>query len=272
MTVNTMTQEALNTYNEAYYYYTGSNGYPLNYHKAIEKFNHAAQLGVSQAMNYLGIIYLEGKFVEQNYALAADWFLKAAQAEPVDIHSMYNLGRMYYNGWGVEKNYETAKDFLERTLSACKSTASPYPQSCYLLGVIYFEVYKNYNKAHLHFREAALKGNIPDAWYYLGWLLERHLMPSSISNLPKEDRTLERNKLARNYYEKAANLGCAPAMDSLGRLHIMYQNNAVGIGWLEKAAALGYEPSQKRLRLLKAADSGSLLKMGSSLIDMFKKS
>lgn len=266
-----MTQEAINTYNEAYCYYTGTNGYPLNYGRALEKFNAAAQLGVSSAMNYLGVIYLEGKIVKQDYSVATDWFFKAAQTEPVDIHSMYNLGRAYYFGWGVPKNIQTAKEMFERTIAAGKDKSSPYANCCYMLGVIHTEIYKNYKEAYPLFCEAATSGNIPEAWHNIGWLLENHITLSSLKNYPERERTVERDKCARDAYEKAANLGYAASMDALGRLNLKYNQKQTARQWIEKAAKLGFEPAQKRLRLLDSTEGGSLWEMGSSLINMFKK-
>lgn len=266
-----MTQEAINTYNEGYWYYTGANGYPLNYKRAMDKFNAAAQQGVSSAMNYLGLIYLEGKIVKQDYSVAVDWFFKATQTEPVDIHALYNLGRAYYFGWGVAKNIPTAKEMFERTIAAGKDNSSPYASCCYMLGVIHAEIYKNYKEAYPLFCEAATLGNIPEAWHNIGWLLENHIILSSLKNYPDNKRTIERDKCARDAYEKAANLGYAASMDALGRLNLKYNQKQTARQWIEKAAKLGFEPAQKRLQLLDSAESGSLWKMGSSLINMFKK-
>ena len=269
--VNIMTQEAINTYNEGYWYYTGTNGYPLNYKRAMDKFNEAAQQGVSLAMNYLGLIYLEGKIVKQDYSVAVDWFFKAAQTEPVDIHSMYNLGRSYYFGWGVSKNIQTAKEMFERTIAAGKDKSSPYPHCCYMLGVIHNEEYKNYKEAYSLFCEAATSGNIPEAWHNIGWLLENHITLSSLKNFPERDRNVERDKCAREAYEKAARLGFAASMDELGRLNYKYGQKEIARQWIVKAANLGYEPAQKRLKLLDASESGSILKTGSAIMNLFKK-
>lgn len=266
-----MTQEAINMYNEAYNYYKGKNGYPLNYTRALEKFNAAAQLGVSAAMNYLGVIYLEGKIVKRDYFVAVDWFFKATQAEPADINAMYNLGRAYYFGWGVSKNIQAAKEMLEKTIASGKDKRPPYAQSCYLLGVIHTTVYKNYTEAYPLFCEAATEGNIPEAWHNIGWLLENHITLSSWNRYPKDRRAVERDKCALNAYEKAANLGYAASMDSLGRLYFRYNQKDTAYQWLDKASRLGYEPAQKRLRLMHSAEGGSLFEVGSSLIDMFKK-
>ena len=50
----------------------------------------------------LGIQYLEGKGVPQDYAEAAKWFLKAAEQDfPL---AQFNLGLMYVGGIGVPQD------------------------------------------------------------------------------------------------------------------------------------------------------------------------
>lgn len=51
---------------------------------------------------YLGIIYLKGEGVLQNYEQSAKWFRTASSLE--DITSQYNLALMYLKGMGVNKN------------------------------------------------------------------------------------------------------------------------------------------------------------------------
>lgn len=92
-----------------------------------------------------------------------------------------------------------------------------------------------------------------------------------MKNYPERDRNVERDKCAREAYEKAARLGFAASMDALGRLNMKYGQKEIARQWIVKAARLGFEPAQKRLRLLDSTESGSLWEMGSSLINMFKK-
>ena len=224
-----MTQEALNIYNEGYFYYTGSNGYPLNPKRAMERFTAAAQQGVSLAMNYLGLIYLEGTIVNQNYSLAVDWFFKASQAEPVDNHALYNLGRCYYFGWGVAKDVQTAKEMFGRAIAAGNDKSSPYANCCYMLGIIQLEEYKNYMEAYPLFCEAATTGNIPEAWHNVGWLLENHIVLSRWKDYPESERKVMRDKSVKDAYEKAAELGYPPSMDACGRLYLKYQQMIISV-------------------------------------------
>lgn len=251
-----MSQDAIQIYNQGYCYYTGSEGYPLNYNKALECFKKAAELGVSHAMNYLGLIYEDGEIVEQNYRIAVDWFYRAIQADSGNAHAAYNLGRMYYNGTGVEKDMTKAYQFCKAAVDlGLGNKHSVYPQSCYLTGCILIEHYNNHKDSVPYFVDAAKYGNIPEAWYNLGWLSENGYTP--LKN-PGSDAKASRDGMARGFYEDAAKLGYVEAMDAVGRLYCAYQMYDEARPWLEKAASMGYEPAKKRLKMIDVAQGGSL--------------
>ena len=251
-----MSQDAIEIYNQGYYYYTGSEGYPLNYNKALERFQKAAELGVSHAMNYLGLIYEAGEVVPQNCRIAVDWFYRAIQADTRNAHAAYNLGRMYYNGTGIEKDMAKAYQFSKAAVDlGLGNRHSVYPQSCYLTGCILLEHYNNYQEAYPYFIDAAQYGSIPEAWYNLGWLSEKGVVP--VKN-PGSDAKASRDGMARGFYEEAAKLGDPSAMDAVGRLYATYNMLDEARPWLEKAASMGYEPAKKRLKMLNVAQGGSL--------------
>lgn len=251
-----MSQDAIEIYNQGYCYYTGTDGYPLNYHKALEYFQKAAELGVSHAMNYLGLIYDSGEIVTQNHKIAVDWFYKAIQADPKNALAAYNLGTMYYNGTGVKKDMAKAYQFCKAAVDlGLGNTHSAYPKSCYLTGCILMEHYNNYQEAYPYFVDAAKYGNIPEAWYNLGWLSEKGVVP--MQN-PGSNPKAARDGMARGFYEEAANLGYPSAMDAVGRIYAAYNMLDEAKPWIEKAASMGYEPAKKRLKMLNIAQGGSL--------------
>lgn len=51
-------------------------------------------------MNTLGVMYIGGRSVEQNYELAEYWYQKAAELGNTD--AMIKLGNVYQEGFGVE--------------------------------------------------------------------------------------------------------------------------------------------------------------------------
>lgn len=251
-----MSQNAIELYNQGYFYYTGTEGYPFSYSKAFECFKQAAELGESNSMNYLGLMYEDGEGVPQNQRIAVDWYYRAIQADSKNAIAAYNLGRMYYNGAGIEADMAKAYQFCKAAVDlGLGNKHSAYPQSCYLTGCIILEYYNNKQEAYPYFVDAAKYGNIPEAWHNLGWLSEEGVVP--VKN-PGSSPKAARDGMARGFYEEAARLGYVPSMDAVGRLNVSYNMIDEAMPWLEKAASMGYEPSKKRLKMLKVAKSGSL--------------
>lgn len=58
------------------------------------------------AQYYLGMMYMKGQGVEQDYKSASEWFRKAS--EKSIPQAQYKLGDLYFKGRGVPKDYEFA--------------------------------------------------------------------------------------------------------------------------------------------------------------------
>lgn len=58
----------------------------------------------------LGLMYLEGKEVPQDYNKARAWFEKAANQG--DSFAQFRLAFMYLNGEGAPRDYKQAKDWF----------------------------------------------------------------------------------------------------------------------------------------------------------------
>lgn len=87
--------------------------------KAIALYKQAAVRGVVHAQFNLGVIYLNGEDVPQDYLQAEALFRLAA--EKGFVMSMVNLAQMYWKGCGdVPKNIDLAKQWL--TLAAPHDT------------------------------------------------------------------------------------------------------------------------------------------------------
>ena len=67
----------------------------------------AAEQGVSEAQNNLGVMYKEGQGVSLDYAEAARWFMKAAEQD--NTLSQLNLGWLYHAGKGVRQDADSAR-------------------------------------------------------------------------------------------------------------------------------------------------------------------
>ena len=58
------------------------------------------------AQYYLGMMYMKGQGVEQDYKSAGEWFRKASEKNIPQ--AQYKLGDLYFKGRGVPKDYEFA--------------------------------------------------------------------------------------------------------------------------------------------------------------------
>jgi len=83
-----------------------------NYADAHPIFERLAAAGDTQAMGYLGILYLEGKGTAKREDLAIPLLRRAAQAG--DPRGMHGMGVAHQHGRGVDRNYpEAMRWFLE---------------------------------------------------------------------------------------------------------------------------------------------------------------
>ena len=86
--------------------YIQGKGVVENYGKAVALFRMAAERGYAPAQMNLGQMYMTGKGVAQNHAQAAEWARRAA--EQGDAEGQYNLGVAYAEGKGVPQDWVLA--------------------------------------------------------------------------------------------------------------------------------------------------------------------
>lgn len=85
----------------------------------VDSARKEANAGDAGAMNFLGILYAEGKEVEQSYSTAHRWFSKAAAKGLVD--AMNNVAVLHLHGLGIPQSYDKAGSWFRR--SAKKGSA-----------------------------------------------------------------------------------------------------------------------------------------------------
>ena len=107
--------DALAQYNLGLMYANGE-GAPMDWAKAAEWYQKAAERGDAVAQNDLGVMYDKGEGVPQDRAQAAQWYRRAA--EQGDRLAQRNLGAMYYKGEGVPK--DLVKAYMWWNLVAAK--------------------------------------------------------------------------------------------------------------------------------------------------------
>jgi len=97
-----------------------------DYDAAYEEWLPLAELGDVEAQFNLGVMYDEGAGVDQDLAIAADWYQKAAEQGFIDAQA--NLGLMYYRGQGVPRDHEKATDWFRKAASQGDQEAANYLQ------------------------------------------------------------------------------------------------------------------------------------------------
>ena len=122
--------------------------------EAAKWYRKAAEGGVVDAWNNLGVCYQNGHGVEQNYAEAAKCFRKAAERGiPA---ALTNLGVCYQNGRGVEKNYAEAAKCYRKAAEQGLAQAQSALGASYLFG---FGVPKDRTEAAYWYCKAAAQGD-----------------------------------------------------------------------------------------------------------------
>ena len=80
---------------------------------AIEWYTKAADLGDSEAMNSIAMIYWRGKDnVVQDVNAAIEWYTKSADSG--NSEAMNLMGAMYHNGDGVEQDFDAAMEWCQK--------------------------------------------------------------------------------------------------------------------------------------------------------------
>jgi TPR repeat protein len=102
-----------------------------NYAEAASWYRKAAEQGLSQAQNNLGVMLKDGQGVTQDYVEAAQWFKCAAQQG--NTLAEMNLGWCYHAGKGVSLNADSAQYWY--SLAANKGL----PTAQLNLGILYLQ-------------------------------------------------------------------------------------------------------------------------------------
>ena len=98
-------------YNQAVQLLPGHTGRP-DVPEALAILNQAAKQGSIPARRAIGIVYLKGVGIKQDFATAANWLRLAAEGG--DAEAQYHLGSLYQCGMGVEFSLEKAHNLLQR--------------------------------------------------------------------------------------------------------------------------------------------------------------
>ena len=202
---------------------------------SVESDRAAAEQGDAAAQHDLGVMYMDGRGVEQDDAEAVRWFRLAA--EQGHDNAQVDLGFMYYNGRGVEQ--DDAEAFRWFRLAAEQGHAGAQAN----LGIMYDfgEVEQDYGEALRWYRLAAEQGHAI-AQNNLGWMYEQG-----------EGVARDYGEAVR-WYRLAAEQGLAEAQAGLGRMYEegggVDRDAGEAARWYRLAAEQGHADAQASLDAL----------------------
>jgi len=118
-------------------------------------YRKAALEGDLMAMNNLGTCYHRGEGVQEDHAMAFQWYMQAA--ERGDVYACFNVAECYWHGDGVEQSYEQAAAWYAKAAEQGDTQSQVNLANQYFLGQ---GVKKDAAKANHWWREAAFKGHV----------------------------------------------------------------------------------------------------------------
>jgi uncharacterized protein len=187
----------------------------VRYRKAAKQLN-------ADGERHLGIMYAEGRGVEQDDALAVQWFRKAAEQGNAD--GQLRLGIMYAEGRGVKRDDATGVQWFRK--AAEQPTVVPLVPAQVASGVQWL---------------VGVTPGIADAQCSLG------IMYAEGRGVKRDDA------IAVQWFRKSSDQGLAEAQYRLG---IMYaegrgakQDDTLAVQWLRKAADQGHVCAKDNLTL-----------------------
>ena len=161
-------------------------GVHQDYHQAFSWFERGANAGDSAAQLNLGYLYDQGLGVAQGRAQAAIWYRKAAESGVAQ--AQYNLADLYARGEGVPLDEKTAFAWFQKAALQGQTSAR------IMLGSMYAEARgteKDLPSAYAWLSAAALQGD--DRGSTMLQALERQLGPEQLAQSKMRAQSLARS-------------------------------------------------------------------------------
>ncbi len=133
--------------------YLDGDGVEQNYDNALRYLTQAAEAGNAVAQNNLAYMYAQGVGVEQDRKKAIAWGVKSAMQG--NAPAQLSMGGAYERGEGVEQDYNKAFEWYKKAAMQGDATAQNQLGIAYELGQ---GVEQDYNKAIEWYQKAAAQG------------------------------------------------------------------------------------------------------------------
>lgn len=221
--------------------------------EALRLLHRAADQGFMAAQESLGIFSEAGIGMKQPApAEALDWYKKAAQQGSLDAAT--NIALMYADGIGIPKDVAQAVIWFRQAAEGGDATAQ-------------------YNLALIYGRGKAVPRDYKESVRWLTAAADQNVLGATLDlaafYLHPPDGTAADISRAILYYEKAADLGSAPAQAMLGDI---FANGAQGkpdyeqaVKWYRKAAEQGQPDAEFGLAVRYALGQGVPLDLQEAL-------
>ncbi|KAI8880317.1 HCP-like protein [Backusella circina FSU 941] len=145
------------------YYHQGMTFYNEYHHDiSLLYIRKAVEAGCVLAQSQLGMMLLEGKFIQKNQAVAMEWIVKSMKL--MAPNDCYSQGMALYSGTTVIQDYDISFCFIKKAAENHHGLAQAH------LGLVYLQglgVEKNKNEA-LKWFEQSIKELSPDECYQQG--------------------------------------------------------------------------------------------------------
>ena len=191
------------------------------YDKTVSWIKKAAEKGIPDWENNLGVCYIYGKGVEKNVAEGNNWYKKAIEHGSTD--ASFNLGLSYYKGEGVVKDLQEAKRLFEKSSAQGDDIAQLY------IGRILEDTNASCDEIVAAYKKAAEMG-CTEAQDYLGYWYE-----NGENGLDVDYQE------AFRWYKKAAEQGNRYAQYDIGCLYDdglgVKENKREAVKWFKRAAS-----------------------------------
>ena len=183
------------------------------------------------SMGRLGALYQQGLGVQQSYAEAIKWYMRAAEAGDAD--AMNNLGSLYVAGTGLQQDFAEAMKWYRHAVDAGSVMAITNIAKLYYFGL---GVPRSYPEAATQFQLATIRGSA-SAMNSLGLMYDTGL------------GVKQNHSTAATLIKEAARLGYGPAMANLGAMYDegkgIETDHVQAYAWIRAALKVGV-PAEAR--------------------------
>ncbi len=223
------------------WYYTGDNGLPKDYERAVKWWSRSAKKGNALAVGNLGLCYQTGNGVARDSLTAVKLYKRSIKegnpslfnrqqklADGGNVFSAMLMADCYENGIGTGKDAEKSVHYLE--IAANNNCREAVDQ----IGVRLLNVRRAADAAKW-FRKSMEGGDLSSTYYY--------------GKLLMEGNGVDRNTAdGFNYMLRAAREGFPMAQYQIGECYLSgngaTKNPETAYGWISKAAAAGLAKAQ----------------------------